>query len=102
VLCERLNIKTWSIISFPTYNNATGMAERSNRSMALTTVIQWLVSQTNLKKAGILRSAVSRSLKVILSGSAFIGGRVANRCLSYLVQGKFKKYMEALVLDKIL
>jgi len=53
------------------------MAERSNRSMALTIVIQWLVSHTSLKKAGMLRSAVSLSLKLMLSGSAFIGGRVA-------------------------
>jgi hypothetical protein len=51
------------------------MAERTMRNMALTIVIQRLVCQTSLKKAGKLRSASKRSFNVTLLLMVFFGGR---------------------------
>ena len=65
-------------MSLPTYSNARGIAERRIRSTDVTMVIQWLVCQTNLKKAGRLRNAAKRSFKVSGSIRVFLGGRIFN------------------------
>ena len=56
------------MISFPTYNISSGMADLTIRSNALTVVIHGLVCQTSLKNAGKLPRAASRSFTVTGSG----------------------------------
>ena len=56
---------TSSIIIFPTYNKAIGIAERIKRKNALAKAREGLVCQTNLKNAGRLFRAENRSLKLI-------------------------------------
>ncbi len=68
------------------YNKVTGMADLTIRNTKLTTVINGLVCQTNLKKAGRLRSACSRSLNVKVSVFVFTCGRAIISSL-YLITG---------------
>ena len=51
------------MISFPIYKTDTGMADLIRRRPAFNAVIQGLESHTNLKNAGRLRRAFSRSLQ---------------------------------------
>ena len=55
---------TWSIINLPTYNIATGIAERTIRSTAFVSVREGLVCQTNLKNLGIFPNAENLSFNV--------------------------------------